>query len=100
MSTWLDRKAKARTALAAKAAFESPIPTQVVSNGEYEPPPQTRRQRQVEEVLSARADEGARRLGLDRRGFLRSSLGMAAAFLAMNRVYGPLFRVGEAEAAN
>lgn len=36
---------------------------------------------------------------MDRRNFLRSACGMAAAFVAMNEVYGPLFRVDPAEAA-
>ncbi len=100
MSIWLSKEDQAKTAPAHEAQFESPIPTQIVSNGEYNPAPQTRQQRQVEEVLGARADEAAKRAGMERREFLRSSLGMAAAFLAMNEVYGPLFQVNAAEAAD
>jgi predicted TIM-barrel fold metal-dependent hydrolase len=37
---------------------------------------------------------------MDRRRFLRTSCGMAAAFLAMNNVYGNLFDVAEAEAVD
>jgi hypothetical protein len=37
---------------------------------------------------------------MDRRRFLQSSCGMAAAFVAMNSVFGPLFAVGPAEAAD
>jgi len=36
---------------------------------------------------------------MDRRQFLKTSCGMAAAFLAMNQVFGPIFDVTEAEAA-
>src|SRR5260221_12054567 len=36
---------------------------------------------------------------MDRRQFLRTSSGMAVAFAAMNEVFGPLFNVGRAEAA-
>src|SRR5262249_42617826 len=36
--------------------------------------------------------------GVSRRQFLASSAGMAAAFLAMNEVFGPLFDVSRAEA--
>ena len=38
--------------------------------------------------------------GMDRREFLKTSSGMAAAFLAMNSVHGNVFNVSEAEAAN
>jgi hypothetical protein len=81
------------------AAFESPVPTQMISNGEFNPLRQTPRQRQVEARLSELADTNGRRLGLDRRGFLRTACGLATAFVAMNEVYGPLFSVDRAEAA-
>jgi len=37
---------------------------------------------------------------MDRRRFLRTSCGMAAAFVAMNNVFGNLFDVSEAEAVD
>jgi hypothetical protein len=80
--------------------FRSPIPTQVVSNGEYNPLPQTAQQKQVEELIKEMGDTQAKRYGIDRRTFLASAAGMATAFLAMNKVHGPLFDVSEAEAAN
>ncbi len=88
----------ARVVPAETAAFASPIPTQVVSNGEYNPPPQTREQRQVEARIKAMAAELGPRHGLSRRQFLASSAGMAAAFLAMNEVFGPVFEISAAEA--
>jgi hypothetical protein len=36
---------------------------------------------------------------MTRRAFFRTASGMAAAFLAMNDTYGPLFSVSSAEAA-
>ena len=81
------------------ASFDGPIPTQIVSSDEYAPIPQTPAQREVEGRLKLLADELARRQGLTRRQFLRTAAGMAAAFVAMNDVYGPLFEVGRAEAA-
>src|SRR5947207_6050574 len=45
------------------------------------------------------ADALGRRHGLSRRGFLASAAGMAAAFLAMNEVFGSVFEVAPAEAA-
>jgi hypothetical protein len=88
-----------RVAPAETAAFNSPVPTQIVSNGEYNPPPQTREQRQVEARIKEMADELGRKHGMNRREFLASSAGMAAAFLAMNEVFGPTFDVSRAEAA-
>ncbi len=76
----------------------TPLPTQVVSNEEFEPMPQTMDQRKVEELLLSMADEYGRRLGLSRRDFLLSSGGMAAAFLAMNKVFGANYQVSETEA--
>ncbi len=101
MSTWLTRRDLAKTAAAERtAALPSPIPTRVVSNGEWLPPPQTPAQRAVERALADLADRHGRALGMSRRRFLRTSCGMAAAFLAMNRVYGGLFTVDAAEAAD
>ena len=84
----------------AEGAFASQVPTQMVSNGEFTPLPQTPQQKQVEGRLTELADKYAPKQGLDRRSFLRSACGMAAAFVAMNEVFGPVFDVSEAEAAN
>ncbi|HTO43565.1 MAG TPA: amidohydrolase family protein [Burkholderiales bacterium] len=81
------------------AAFDSPVPTQIVSSDEFAPTAQTRAQREVEARLKTLADELARRQALGRREFLRTAAGMAAAFVAMNEVYGPLFGATRAEAA-
>src|SRR5947209_8605432 len=75
----------------------TPIPTQIVSNGEYLPPPQSAVQKRVEERINELADANGKRLGLSRRQFMRTGCGMAAAFLAMNEVYGPVFKVEAAE---
>src|SRR5713226_310713 len=74
-----------------------PIPTQAVSNEEYYPLPQTEKQKAVEQRLLEMAARDAKRLGMDRRAFLRTSCGMATAFAAMNTVFGPYFRVDAAE---
>ncbi len=90
-----------RAVESAENAFAAPIPTQIVSNGEYNPPPQTAQQKQVEERIKELADRHGARQGLDRREFLRTSSGMAAAFLAMNQIHGGnVFDVSEAEAAD
>jgi predicted TIM-barrel fold metal-dependent hydrolase len=73
--------------------FRSPVPTQMVSNGEYLPYPQTEKQKQVESRIKELADTAAKDLGMTRRRFFATSGGMAAAFLAMNDVFGPIFNV-------
>jgi predicted TIM-barrel fold metal-dependent hydrolase len=80
------------------AAFPGPIPTQIVSSDEYVPAPQTARQREVEARTKALGNTLGRRHGLSRRQFFGTASGMAAAFLAMNEVYGALFDVTRAEA--
>src|ERR1700741_196414 len=99
MALLLSKPELGRTEPADRAAFESPVPTQIVSNGEFNPLPQTTQQRRGEERIKEIADAIAPNLGLDRRQFLRTGSGMAAAFLAMNDVFGPLFAVDRAEAA-
>src|SRR5271169_7228721 len=79
--------------------YQTPIPTQIVASDEFYPDPQNERQREVEARLLAMADELGRKQGLDRRRFFQSAAGMAASFVAMNEVYGPLFEVSKAEAA-
>jgi uncharacterized protein len=84
---------------AESASFPSPVPTQIVSSDEYLPVPQSARQREVEARLKAMSDTLAKRQGLSRRRFFQTASGMAASFVAMNQVFGPIFSVSEAEAA-
>src|SRR5262245_2807081 len=100
MSSWLSPKEMKKVAPADTAAFRSPVPTQVVSNGEYNPLPQTAKQRQVQARLVELADVYRKKMKVGQREFLKTASGMAAAFLAMNQVHGPLFAVSEAEAAD
>src|SRR3984957_18757154 len=79
--------------------FASPIPTQVVSSDEYYPQPQNKKQREVEARVKSLGKELARKQGVSRRAFFTTAAGMAAAFLAMNDVYGSIFDVNSAEAA-
>lgn len=81
-----------------EAMFPSPIPTQVVSSDEFWPMAQTPRQKEVEARIKSMADEIGPRQGQSRRKFLQTAAGMAAAFVAMNEVYGPHYAVSRAEA--
>ncbi|WP_333587163.1 amidohydrolase family protein [Phenylobacterium sp.] len=77
----------------------TPLPVQMVSSDEYAPQPQTPAQAEVQARLMDMGGELARHQGLSRRRFFQTSAGMAAAFVALNDVYGPLFSVSRAEAA-
>jgi predicted TIM-barrel fold metal-dependent hydrolase len=76
----------------------APIPARIASNEEFVPPPQSRQQRAYEERLAEISEWAARRQGLDRRTFLRTGSGMAAALLALNDVYGACYDVAAVEA--
>ena len=99
MTGFLSSRELARTKPAERAAFRSPVPTRMISNGEFNPLPQTPEQRRFEARLKELADGAAKKLGLSRRNFLRTSCGMAAAFVALNDVFGRVFEVTPAEAA-
>src|SRR5262245_1316216 len=88
MSSWLSEREQRLVAGAEAVSAATPIPTQIVSNGEYLPPPQSETQKRVEQRMLEMADVSSKRLGLSRRQFMQTSCGMAAAFLAMNEIYG------------
>ncbi|MDR4493428.1 MAG: amidohydrolase family protein [Nitrospirales bacterium] len=77
----------------------SPVPTQVVSNEEFLPPPQSDKQAQVEGLLDLASERLSKKLGMNRRKFLKTTGGMALAFLTMNQVFGKFFDVLASEAA-
>ncbi len=81
----------------ARKGVISPVPTQVVSNEEFIPRPQSDRQKEVENLIGDMSETRARKLGLSRRAFMSTSMGMATCFLAMNKVYGKSFEVDEVE---
>jgi hypothetical protein len=83
----------ARCERADLGAPRTPIPTQMVSNGEYMPLPQSEQQKRVEARINELAESNARKLGLSRRQFLAGTGGMAASLLAMNEIYGPYFDI-------
>jgi uncharacterized protein len=80
---WLKLRKKSEPELAERP----PIWLGNRSNGEYYHP-QTREERLIHELTLKRADEQARRLGMDRREFLASSMGMFTTLAVMNQVGG------------
>ena len=77
---------------------DSPMPTQAVSNEEILPRPQNAKQREWEQRIGEIAARNSARLGMERRDFMRSAMGMAAVFLSSNEVYGQNWDVEKAEA--
>jgi predicted TIM-barrel fold metal-dependent hydrolase len=83
--------------LDAQAECPLPIPSRIASNEEFIPPVQTAEQKRYEARLNEISDQAARRQGLDRRTFLRTGSGMAAALVALNEVFGPCYDVSAEE---
>jgi len=91
--SWLTDAQLAKCARADTELFPSPIPTQLVSNGEWMPMPQTEQQQRIEARTNELADTAAKKLGMSRRQFMATTGGMAATFLAMNEIFGPYFKI-------
>jgi predicted TIM-barrel fold metal-dependent hydrolase len=98
--SFLSDEDKAKLLAAEETLPRTPLPTQIVASDEYMPPPQTRGQREAEARLNTMADEIAPKHGWSRRRFFQSPMGMAAAFLALNAVYGCTFETDEDEASD
>ncbi len=81
-----------------RKGVDSPVPTQFVSNEEFVPRPQNEAQRSVESLTAAMSEESAKRLGMSRRDYMRTSMGLATCFLASNRVHGEYWDVAPEEA--
>jgi hypothetical protein len=80
-----------------KKGVDSPMPTQLVSNEEMIPRRQTPEQKKVEYLIGEMAEEKSRKLGMERRKFMASTMGLATCFAASNKVFGNNFDVDEAE---
>jgi uncharacterized protein len=81
-----------------RKGVDSPMPTQVVSNEEIIPRRQNEQQKQVETLITEMGQENSKKLGMDRRDYMRTAMGMATCFLASNKVYGNYWDVDEEEA--
>src|SRR5438128_964271 len=77
-----------------------PIPSRIASNEEFIPPHQSSQQREYESRLHVLADDAAKKQGLNRRDFLRTGCGLAAAMFALNQVFGNCYDVTAQEVQN
>jgi uncharacterized protein len=71
----------------------APISTRIASNEEFIPPPQSPAQLQYAARLNELSTWAAGKQQIDRRTFLRTGSGMAAALVALNDVFGPCYAV-------
>lgn len=83
-----------------RMGVDTPMPTQVLSNEEIFPRPQNKNQRAVEKLAMEWGEQNAKKVGMDRRDFMRSSMGLATMLLASNQVYGDYWEVAQAEAVD
>lgn len=92
---------------AEKLRIRTAIPTRIISNGEYDPLPQTADQRKVEEAIVEMATEVSKEMCTSRREVLQSSAAIVIGLLGLNKVFGEyfdvsaedIFRIKRAEAA-
>src|SRR5216683_3222816 len=81
-----------------KKGVDSPMPTQAVSNEEFIPRPQSEPQKQVEQLIGEMSKVRTKKLGIDRRAFMASTMGLATCFLAQNKIFaGRVWDVDEIE---
>lgn len=99
---WLNkRQLKSLKKAVEDEGFRLPIPTQIISDGENMPLPQTSEQKAVEAQIREQSEIISKAQGISRRDFLRTAGGFAVAFGALNFVFGKnMFLVGKAEAAS
>src|SRR5690242_16920799 len=81
----------------AKKGVDSPMPTQVVSNEEFYPRRQTQAQKQVEHLIGEMSEERSKKLGISRRAFMASGMGLAVCFLASNKVFAKAGKVWDVD---
>lgn len=71
-----------------------PVKLDAASNGEYQPIPLDRVHHHANFLAHETANANAKRLGLDRRGFLVSACGVAGSLLGMNAAYAQQGKTG------
>src|ERR1700759_2761198 len=97
-AAWLSDEQLRQCAPAETEPFQSPVPTRMISNGEYMPYPQTKQQQHVEFRIKELAETASKKLGVSRRQFLEGTGGLAASFIAINGAFGkPFFKVSPVE---
>lgn len=97
---WLNDKQRRALVSAGGESSGLPIPTRMITNGEFMPIEQTEDQKALRVEIEALANVNAKRNAMDRRRFLHSAAGMTTAFVALNNVFGEYFSASAAEASD
>jgi predicted TIM-barrel fold metal-dependent hydrolase len=100
MSLWLNDEQLSHLHTGNENADFLPIPTKSISDGEHFPAHQTPDQKRVQFEILEQANALAAKRGIDRRQFMGTASGLAVAFMALNKVFGPIFEIDPAEAAD
>src|SRR5258705_12179284 len=82
---WLSDEQLEQVSPAEREPFQGPVPTRMISNGEYMPHPQTQQQKHVEQRVQELADRAAKKLRVSRLQVRSNSGGMAATLLGVHR---------------
>lgn len=77
-----------------------PLPSVIVSNGEFTPPPRSGKLRQYESLMLQSAPIEAMRHGLSVERWCRTPMAMAGAFGIMNQLFSPHFAIELGEATD
>src|SRR2546428_11929721 len=90
---WLSDEQLAKCAPAETEEFRSPVPTRMVSNGEYMPIAQTEKQKRVEARIKELANTLAKQLGVSRRQVPTTAGGKVPDVVPRDEGHGELFDV-------
>lgn len=77
-----------------------PVPSSIVSNGEFTPPRQSHELRRYEALMLEMTSAEAPRHGLDAAAWCRTPMAMAGAFSVLNRLFTPHFNVSATEGSD
>lgn len=75
-----------------------PVPSRIVSNGEFTPPAQSARLKAYESDFLSGSDDVARQRGLTTAAYFRTPQAMAHAFATLNATFGDSFAIARDEA--
>lgn len=77
-----------------------PVPSRIVSNGEFTPPQQSDRLRRYERRALSAGHASAAKRGMTLDRYLQTPVAMAACFAMLNEEFGQAFAIGSGEAAD
>ncbi len=89
-----------QTLMPAEQLTRLPVPSRIVSNGEFTPPRQSKALQRYETHLLEQSKRRARSHGQTLAAYLQTPMAMASAFAALNMQFDAAFTVGQGEASD